>query len=64
LSKGTLTARFLDGSEQGLRTIVRTVLAPLRSTGGYAKQKFPGLAAEEVEKLRYAIRRGSEGKRV
>ena len=39
-----LTARLLDQGEQALRTIARTVLAPVRSTGGYAKQKFPGLA--------------------
>jgi hypothetical protein len=27
------------------------VLAPLRSTGGYAKQKFPGLELREIETL-------------
>ena len=51
LGEGTLTARLLDQGEQALRTIARTVLAPVRSTGGYAKQKFPGLELREVERL-------------
>jgi surface carbohydrate biosynthesis protein len=50
-NKGTLAARFLDQGEQALRTVVRTALAPLRSTGGYAKQKFPGLTLKEVKAL-------------
>ena len=48
---GSVAAGLLDQGEQALRTIARTVLAPLRSTGGYARQKFPGLAPQEVEAL-------------
>ena len=51
LGRGTLTARLLDQGEQALRTVARTVLAPVRSTGGYAKQKFPGLQPREIETL-------------
>jgi len=51
LGEGALSARLLDQGEQALRTIARTVLAPVRSTGGYAKQKFPGLELREVERL-------------
>ncbi|HET7681144.1 MAG TPA: surface carbohydrate biosynthesis protein [Xanthobacteraceae bacterium] len=51
LGKGALTARLLDRGEQALRTVARTVLAPVRSTGGYAKQKFPGLQPREIETL-------------
>jgi len=51
LGKGALTARLLDRGEQTLRTVARTVLAPVRSTGGYAKQKFPGLQPREIETL-------------
>jgi surface carbohydrate biosynthesis protein len=48
---GSFAARIADRGEQALRTVARTVLAPLRSTGGYAKQKFPGLEPREVEAL-------------
>jgi surface carbohydrate biosynthesis protein len=48
---GTLTARIRDQGEQALRAVARTALAPLRSTQGYSKQKFPGLALEEIEAL-------------
>jgi surface carbohydrate biosynthesis protein len=51
LGQGPLTARLLDQGEQALRTVARTVLAPVRSTGGYAKQKFPGLELREIERL-------------
>jgi surface carbohydrate biosynthesis protein len=51
LGKGALSTRLLDQGEQALRTVARTVLAPVRSTGGYAKQKFPGLQPQEVETL-------------
>jgi surface carbohydrate biosynthesis protein len=51
LGKGALTTRLLDRGEQALRTVARTVLAPVRSTGGYAKQKFPGLQPQEIETL-------------
>jgi surface carbohydrate biosynthesis protein len=51
LGQGALTARLLDQGEQALRTVARTVLAPVRSTGGYAKQKFPGLQPREIETL-------------
>jgi hypothetical protein len=50
-NKGSSLARLHDRGEQALRSTARTLLAPLRSTGGYAKQKFPGLAREEVEAL-------------
>jgi hypothetical protein len=38
-------------------------LAPFRSTQGYAKQKFPGLALEEVDALveRYRVLTGRSG---
>ncbi len=63
LDRGTSSARLLDRSEQALRTLARTVLAPLRSTGGYAKQKFPGLASQEIETLveRYRVLTGRFG---
>jgi surface carbohydrate biosynthesis protein len=48
---GTLSARILDQGEQTLRAVARTVLAPVRTTGGYARQKFPGLEPREVAAL-------------
>ncbi len=51
LRDGTPAARFLDQGEQALRAVARTVLAPVRSTGGYARQKFPGLELREVTEL-------------
>ncbi len=50
-NKGTLAARILDQGEQAMRTVARTALAPLRSTGGYAKQKFPGLEQGELDDI-------------
>jgi hypothetical protein len=50
-ANGSMVARLFDRTEQALRTVARTVLAPFRSTGGYAKQKFPGLTPQEVENL-------------
>ena len=47
----SLITRIRDQGEQMLRSIARTVLSPLRQTGGYAKQKFPGLEAREIEML-------------
>ena len=34
-----------------MRAVARTLLAPVRSTGGYARQKFPGLELREVTAL-------------
>ena len=51
LGNGTPAARFLDQGEQALRAVARTLLAPVRSTGGYARQKFPGLELREVTAL-------------
>jgi len=48
---GTLRARMLDQGEQTLRAVARTLLAPVRATGGYARQKFPGLEPREVAAL-------------
>jgi len=50
-ANGSIGARLSDRTEQALRTIARTALAPFRATGGYAKQKFPGLSVQEVESL-------------
>lgn len=47
----SLITRIRDQGEQTLRTIARTLLSPLRRTGGYAKQKFPGLEPREIEML-------------
>lgn len=48
-STGGFLVNVRDQGEQWTRRVVRAMLAPLRSTGGYAKQKFPGLVTGEVE---------------
>ena len=40
-----------DQSEQWARSLARTMLAPLRPSEKYSRQKFPGLAREELEIL-------------
>ena len=54
--RGTLAARIGDRGEQALRTVARTLLAPLRSTGGYAKQKFPGVEQNELHAIVASLR--------
>ena len=50
-------ASLLDQGEQAARFVARTMLAPFRATGGYAKQKFPGLSHAELESLMQQFRR-------
>ncbi len=40
-----------DQGEQWARSLARTALAPLRPSQKYSRQKFPGLAREELETL-------------
>jgi hypothetical protein len=58
-SRGALVTRIRDQSEQALRAVARRVLAPLRSTGGYAKQKFPALDLIELDKIIERMRNGT-----
>jgi surface carbohydrate biosynthesis protein len=48
IAPGKLVDRVRDQAEQTLRTAARKALAPWRSSGGYSKQKFPGLEIDEV----------------
>jgi len=44
-------AALRDRGEQWARSVARSALAPLRPTGAYSRQKFPGLEREELERL-------------
>jgi surface carbohydrate biosynthesis protein len=44
-------ASLIDHAEQLARGLARTVLAPMRPTSSYARQKFPGLSSAEVRNL-------------
>jgi surface carbohydrate biosynthesis protein len=53
---GILVPRLVDRGERTLRAVARHALAPFRQTGAYARQKFSGLAAEEVRARVEALR--------
>jgi surface carbohydrate biosynthesis protein len=47
----SLAYRLGDHAKQLVKGVARRTLAPLRSSGGYARQKFPGLSLDEVQDL-------------
>lgn len=49
LTAGQTYASIRDGAEQAARGAARRVLAPLRSSSGYARQKFSGFDTVEIE---------------
>jgi surface carbohydrate biosynthesis protein len=46
-----ISYRLRDHFVRSIEGVVRTIISPFRSTGGYAKQKFPGLSHDELTLL-------------